>query len=111
MADSKQFIAEVTIASGQTKTDAINMSNFALMGVEVPATMTGTSLTFEAGSDAASTVPVRDVDGADFSVTLGSGAGVHTVNANDFASFKYIKIVSGSSEGAERTLKVYGYKA
>lgn len=95
---------ETIIALGQTESAAINCGGMALCGIKLPATFTGTALTFEM-SDA--------IDGTYVPVTSSSGSAIsYTVAANkyaaidpkDFQGINFLKIKSGSTEVAARTL-------
>lgn len=110
MPESKQFVAEAVIASGETDSSVVNMSNFTLAAVEIPASMTSTALTFNVGSSSASVAPLKDMTDSAVSVTISNTAAVYRLDANDFNGFQYVQVVAGSSEGAARTLKLYGYK-
>lgn len=93
------------IANGQTKSGVIAMAGFNLVGI-ILATMTGTALTFEASDAAAGTfVPVKKADGSSLSYTTASNTYV-AIDPKDFYGIAFLKIVSGSSEGAARTLKL-----
>jgi hypothetical protein len=95
------------IANGQTASSAISLSDNALdfscfVGFYTPATLTGTSFTFQASSDGSTFVNVLN-EGTSYSVTVAASRYV-SVEPAVFAGVRFIKIVSGSSEGAERTI-------
>lgn len=94
----------VAIASGQTASAVIACSGFVLCGIQLPAAFTGTTLTFQASIDGTTFQPVYSTaSGTALSYTVAQGHYV-AVNPQDFQGVNYLKIVSGSSEGAARTL-------
>jgi hypothetical protein len=108
MADN--ITIEATILSGQTKTEAINIENFFLQRVEVPASMTGTSFSLEVGGTAATTVPLRNETNTLISITISTTAAAYPIDANYTAGSEFVKIVSGSAETGAKVLKLHGYR-
>ena len=104
------IVIPALIATAESKTAALNISNYFVTHIEVPASMTGTTLTLEAGSSATSTVPVRNEDNTNFSITINNAAAIYPVDAKLTAGVQFIKIVSGSAESGAKALKIYGYK-
>ncbi len=103
-------IATTLPAEASSETDVINMAKFCLLGIGVTGNPVATALTFEVGHEEASIYPLYDQDGVLFTVTFNATPeGVYTLNANDFAGFEYIKIVSGATEVAPITLRLFGY--
>jgi hypothetical protein len=97
----------VTILSGQTTSDAINLYATTLMIIKTPAALTGTSFTFLGSIDAGSTfVQVRDKFGAALTFTVAVDGAYIVNDAATFAGFDQIKIVSSASEAADRTVKL-----
>lgn len=93
-----------SIASGDTESAVLNLGGFALTGIFLPAAFTGTTLTFEAAPTAGGTfVPVTDQAGDPISYTVAQGTYV-AIDPKDFQGIQFIKLVSGSTEGADRTL-------
>lgn len=108
MADSVTFTT--TIANGATKTSAVNISDFFITGVEVPDSMTGTSLTFELGDASGTTVQLRDEENAAISLTITTTAAVYPLDARYTAAANFMKVVSGSAETGAKTIKLHGYR-
>lgn len=103
-------IATTLPAEASSETEVINMAKFCLLAVEVIGDPVATTLTFEAGYTEAGVTPLYNQDGTRVTITLNATpAGVYTLNANDFAGFEYIKIVSGATEVAPITLRLFGY--
>jgi hypothetical protein len=95
----------ITIASGQTKSAAIDLGDNTLVGLIIPAAFTGIAVTFEASDDIAGTYyAVKGSDGTSISYTVAAGTYV-MIQPAVLAGVRNIKVVSGSSEGADRVIK------
>lgn len=95
---------DVVIASSGTTSGAVDLRGMTLCGFYMPAAFTGTTITFTAATAEAGTyLPVEDGDGASISKTVSASKYVK-VDPADFAGIQFLKLVSGSSEGAERTI-------
>lgn len=97
------YAVDTVIANGQTISGAIDLSGTTLAGIHLPAAFTGTSLSFLAARTFDGTYQGVYRQGADLSVTVAAGKYV-PLNPSDFAGLQFIKIVSGSTEAAARTL-------
>ena len=92
------------IASSGTASGAVDLQGLTLCGFIMPATFTGTLVTFTCSDTLAGTyVPVYDATNTQKSVTV-SASRYYALNPSDFAGIRFIKLVSGSAEGAERTI-------
>lgn len=92
-----------TIANGAQSSAAIPTGGKRLCGIIFPAAFTGTAITFEASSVIDGTyVPVYNSGGA-LSYTVGTSRYV-AVDPKDFEGIAFLKVKSGSAEGALRTL-------
>ena len=106
----QQFTATLP-DEASSETPAVEIGKFALLGVRVHAAPVTSSLTFKVGNASGEMDVLKDTAGNEVEVTLGSTkTGVYTLNANDFAGFQYVKIISGSTETSEITLTLYGYE-
>lgn len=94
---------DVTIESSGTKSTSVDLRGMTLCGFYLPASFTGTAITFEASADNSTYLPVQDGDGAAISKTVAQGQYIK-LDPADFAGIQFIKLVSGSTEGAERTI-------
>lgn len=94
--------APVTIASSGTTSAAIQTGGMSLVGIQFPATMTSTALTFTVSKDGVTYVPLYNSAGQ-VSYTIAGGRYI-AINPVDFYGATYFKIVTGSSEGAARSL-------
>jgi hypothetical protein len=97
---------QVAIASGQTASAVIDAKGFSLVGVLLPAAFTGTSLTFQASVDGTNFFAVNSTtSGSSLSYTVAQG-NYYAIDPTPFYGIRYLKIVSGSSEAANRVLTV-----
>ena len=95
----------VEIASGETDSEVIRAGQAVPVGIYLPAAFTGTSISFTASDSGTGTfAPVIDSTGA-VSIDVSAGDYVSLPPAL-LAGCHYIKIVSGSSEAAARSLEV-----
>lgn len=94
----------VSIASGQQTSDAVDTRGMVLVGVRMPAAFTGTALTFVSGESFAGTYQdVYNSAGTALSATVAASRTV-IFNPTDLAGLQFIKLKSGSAEGADRTI-------
>lgn len=95
--------ATFTIDSSGTVSNAVDLGDRTLVGLQLP-TMTGTAITFQASTSLDGTyVAVKGSDGASISYTTASSTYV-AIQPAVLAGIRFIKIVSGSAEGAARTV-------
>ena len=100
-----QVTVPVTFTSGTTSTPA-DVGGLALTGIEIPASLASTSMTFEASSDGGATfVPVRDRFGTAITVTTTSTAGVYNFRDGLIFGLKDVRLTAGSSE-TSKTIKL-----
>ena len=103
---SRFNIATATIASGQTVSDVVDLGDSLVLGLQF-ATMTGTAMTFQVSQDGETYVALKDESGNSVSITIASNTAVSIADSAKFlAPWRYVKLVSGSAEGAERSVKV-----
>lgn len=94
----------VTIASSGTASAEADLGGTTLVGVMLPATMTGTTLTFTAALTSGGTFnPVTGSNGSALSYTI-AGAKYLAIDPALFHGIQFIKAVSGSAEGADRAI-------
>lgn len=93
-----------TILSGVQPSSAIPTAGLSLVGITMPAAFTGTTLTFESSDTAGGAYqPIVGQDGNAISYTVAQGKYV-AIDPKPFAGVLFLKIVSGSAEGADRSL-------
>lgn len=94
----------VTIANGATVSSAFDARGFATIGFATPAALTGTAITFQVSHDNVTFVPLKTTANAAVSVTVTTSS-AYTI-PSEVKPWRYIKLVSGSAEGAARTITI-----
>lgn len=93
-----------TILINTQETSVIETGGFCLCGILLPASFTGTAVTFEASVDGTNFFAVKSTtSGSALSYTVAQGT-YAAIDPKDFQGIQYLKIKSGSSEAAARTL-------
>lgn len=112
MADAEKFNAitcynkSATIAASGTTSAEVDLEGTTLCGLIMPATFTGTTITFQMSDDSGGTfVLMHDGAGASYSKTVATSKYI-PLNPADFAGMRYIKLVSGSTESSQRVIKL-----
>lgn len=96
----------ITIESGETISNEVNMRGMTLCGLYMPAAFTGTTITFQASDQSNGTfVAAYDVSGSQITATVSASKYIK-LDPSDFAGIQHIKLVSGSAEGADREIKL-----
>lgn len=91
------------IAANGTTSDTVDLRGATLCGIMVPSAMSNTTITFQAGVVAAALGAVKGTDNAPISVTCGTAeAAFYPLDPSDFAGARYVAVVSGGTEAAER---------
>ncbi len=101
----------VTIKSGGTISDPIDLGNHTLSGVQVPAGMTGTELTFLGSTNNQDYVPMKTISGDLFTIVVDATASITAINPQDMACVRYLRLVSNASEGADRAITMISVHA
>ena len=104
----------ITIANAGTTTAAVDtglVSSYSatqLVAVTFPATMTSTVMTFQrATTEGGTYTAIREVGGASaYSITVTASTTV-PLDPRVFVCAPFIKLVAGTSEGAERTVTLH----
>ena len=100
----------LTILSGATSSDAFAANNTVAFGLQMPAAFTGTSITFTVSADGTTFQALYDSTGTTaVSMTVAASRSYDLPTA--LTTWKQFKIVSGSAEGADRSLVVIGKAA
>lgn len=98
------IVKTATIAISTTTSAAVYLGSSVVLGIEMPAAFTGTTLTLHGASASGGTYAVLR-DSAGTALTLTTAAGYrHYLDPIITAGWNYIKVVSGSSETAERVI-------
>lgn len=94
-----------TIASSGTTSGVIDLGGATLCGIIVPAAMTGSAISLQMSNDDTGTfVAVQDGAGSDLSLAIAASKYVPFSNLTLMAGLRFIKLVSNSTEAAERTI-------
>ena len=97
------ILTSVDIANGATTSGAIDLANNTLIGILFPTSFTGTAVTFTVSDSLGGTyVPLYNASGA-VSYTIAQ-ARFYALNPADFYGVRFLKVVSGSTEGGARTV-------
>ncbi len=96
-------LVSATITSASTTSAAIDLMGATLCGVHMPAAFTGSSLSFSVASAAGGTYQTLQRNGSDYSLSVAQGKYI-SLDPSLFAGVQFIKIISGSAEGADRAL-------
>jgi hypothetical protein len=100
------FYKSAVIANGGTASAEVDLGEFLLVGVSTP-TLTGTALSFTVATATGGTFKALEKDdGNAYSLTVESNK-YYPVNPDHFRGVRFLKAVSGSAEGAERTLTLH----
>lgn len=98
--------ASASIASSGTVSAAIPTAGLSVVGIQMPAAFTGTAMTFQGSFDGVTYQVIKSTtSGTSLSYTVAQGTYV-AIDPVPFYGLAYIKLVSGSSEGAARALTV-----
>lgn len=101
-----QAPATLTIPASGTTSNALYLKGFELSGILLPATFTGTAVSFLASYDGTNFYPLKTTTAGttlSYTVTQNTFAAIAPA---DFAGVLYLKIVSNATEAAARTLKL-----
>lgn len=97
----------LTIASGQSVSDAFDAREFAAFGLVMSAAFTGTTITFQVSHDGV-TYQALHKNTADSAWSITVTAAKSYALPSDLESWPFFKVVSGGTEAAARTLYVAG---
>lgn len=101
---------KLTIANGQTVSDACDVQGWILAAIGIPAAFTGASLTFQGDIDGSGTYQsIVDSAGTAYTVTLGGANRIVLPRSSDpvLTGVISLKIVSASAEAAERVVTLH----
>lgn len=99
------------IANGTTTTPEIDLGGTEIVGIQMPAAFTGTTVTFLAATATGGTYQaVTDGTGSNISKTVAASKYI-AIDPTLFRGIRYVEIVSGASEGGARTLTVFSIPA
>jgi len=103
MIKSKQALIDVSADASNSL--GVQTDGMLLCGIQFPATMTGSAVTFDFALDNSTWVDVKETDGTDVSYTVSAGDVVRIDPSGwAFASNGYIRVTSDGTEAADRSL-------
>jgi hypothetical protein len=100
----KQSTELITLAAGTVSAEIATKGADAI-GILLPGTFTGTALTFQVAEKSGGTFKALNNDSGAISITVAQDK-AYLLPASLLA-FPYFKIVSGSSEGADRSIRIF----
>ncbi len=106
MANRSASVA-VNIANGATTSTAVGVVSGNIVGIEFPATMTGATVTLTSSKTQTGTYKAHYISaGTALSIPVVANS-IMQVNVNDVSAIgEWVKIVSASTEGGSRDLKL-----
>ena len=100
---SKQALIDVSADASNSL--GVKTDGMLLCGVQFPAAMTGTAVTFDFSMDNSAFLDVKETDGTDVSYTVSAGDVVRVDPSGwAFASNGYIRVTSNGTEAADRSI-------
>ena len=97
--------ALIDISADNNNSLGVKTDGMLLCGVQFPAAMTGSNITFDFSMDNSTFVDVKETDGTEVSYTVSAGDVVRVDPSGwAFASNGYIRVTSNGSEAADRKI-------
>jgi hypothetical protein len=98
-------------ASGTASSAEVDLGGTEIVGLQMPATFTGSAMTFQAATASGGTFQtVADGAGTDVSKTVAGGKYV-AIDPTLFRGVRFVKLVSGATEAAGRTITIFSIPA
>lgn len=99
----------VTIANGASLSGAIDLENFRLGRIIIPAAWTAANLTFQTSPDDGTYSDLYDAAGYEYTIVVGGASRAIIVPLADFIGIRFLKIRSGTAgvavnQAADRVL-------
>lgn len=95
---------DATIADGETTSGAINLKGKKMVGLELPASFTGASVSFtQCRSEGGTYTPIYDSDGVLYAPVATDSAYV-ALDPGIMCGPAFVKVVSASSESGAKTI-------
>ena len=100
--------ALIDISADNSNSLGVKTEGMLLCGVQFPAAMTGSTITFDFAMDNSTWVDVKETDGTEVSYTVSAGDMVRVDPSGwAFASNGYIRVTSSGNEAADRSLTLH----
>ena len=101
----KSKTALIDISADNNNSLGVKTDGMLLCGVQFPAAMTGTAITFDFALDNSTWADVKETDGSAVSYTVSAGDVVRVDPSGwGFASNGYIRLTSNGNEAADRKI-------
>tara|TARA_B100001121_G_scaffold138577_1_gene121388 strand:+ start:59 stop:391 length:333 start_codon:yes stop_codon:yes gene_type:complete len=101
----KSKLALIDISADNNNSLGVQTEGMLLCGVEFPAAMTGTAVTFDFSMDNSTFVDVKETDGTETSYTVSAGDVVRVDPSGwAFASNGFLRVTSNGNEAADRKI-------
>ena len=99
--------AVIDVSGDANNSAGVSTDGILLAGIQFPAAMTGTAVTFDFATDNSTWVDVVETDGTEVSYTVSAGNIVRVDPSGwAFASSGYIRVTSNGSEAADRNINL-----
>lgn len=95
----------VTVASGNTTSDNVNLNGFGMVGLILPAALTSTAMTFTGSQDGTNFTALYNTAGTQLAITIAASRLV-LFSPGDFVGINFVQLITGTAEGADRSIKV-----
>jgi hypothetical protein len=102
--------APAIIPAGGTTSNAIDLGWHTLNGIEVPAGMSGTALTFLGSIDNITFVSLNNITGNPVTAVISSSPSMVVLSPLDTSCVRFVKVVSNSSETNGANMTAIGIK-
>ena len=104
----KSKTALIDISADNNNSLGVQTEGMLLCGIQFPAAMTGSNVTFDFSMDNTTFVDVKETDGTDVTYTVSVGDMVRVDPSGwAFASNGYIRVTSDGNEAADRSLTLH----
>lgn len=101
----KSKLALIDVSADASNSLGVKAEGMLLCGVQFPAAMTGSTVTFDFSMDNTTFLDVKETDGTDVSYTVSAGDVVRVDPSGwAFASNGYIRVTSNGTEAADRKI-------
>ena len=101
----KSKTALIDISADNNNSLGVEAEGMLLCGIQFPAAMTGTAITFDFALDNSTWADVKETDGSAVSYTVSAGDVVRVDPSGwGFASNGYIRLTSNDNEAADRSI-------
>ena len=98
-------LALIDVSADNNDSLGVEAEGMLLCGIQLPAAMTGTAITFDFSLDNSSWVDVKETDGTEVSYTVSAGDIVRVDPSGwAFAGNSYLRVSSNGTEAADRKI-------